>query len=113
MRAGDGLSRMLMRRTASSLRMNEGTIPMPAWFATDRAIRLTGLLLLAAGIASLALLCRLCPPLAAFAPEERGGLAAFGFLGCTLGTAALTLGAHLHDHVPVARPWVANKQRVG
>lgn len=71
----------------------------------DILIRLCGVALAAAAVLALRTLAAL--PLDPDEPSAAAlALAAFGFVGASLGTALLVLGSHVRDRVRVSSPWI-------
>ncbi|WP_375391581.1 hypothetical protein [uncultured Sphingomonas sp.] len=76
---------------------------MPASLSRrDGPIRLGGLAMLGSGVFALGLLFG-----GTVVPAGWAGFAAagWGFLGCSGGALLTCLGAHVHDRVPISRPW--------
>lgn len=68
----------------------------------DGLIRLVGLAMLVIGVIALALLFGGTVASAGWAGFAAAG---WGFLGCSGGALLTCLGAHIHDRVPISRPW--------
>ncbi len=72
----------------------------------DLALRLSGLALVVFGAVAILQLYHLVhvPPRHEATLAEMG-LAAIGFLGCSLGGGLISLGAHIHDQVLISSRW--------
>lgn len=79
-------------------------------FAYDLMLRASGIALALIGALSLRHLYHLVhmPPRHEATLAEMG-LSAVGFLGCSFGAGLVTLGAHIHDRVPISPRWAGSR----